>query len=67
MHASINYQSTAANKNIPLPLALNGILTPEEYNEQTQFGLLRGIFSEESVKSDSTIDEKELYYPFFQN
>jgi hypothetical protein len=67
MQQPINYQSTAANQNIPLPLALNGILTPEEYSEQTEFGLLRGVFSEDSAKSGNSINEQELYYPFFQN
>ncbi|MBF0446097.1 MAG: hypothetical protein HQL68_10960 [Magnetococcales bacterium] len=67
MRESIIYQSTVPSQDIPLPLALNGILTPEEYSEQTEFGLLRGIFPEMPVLSNISSDEEELYHPYFVN
>jgi hypothetical protein len=67
MQESIIYQSTVPTHDIPLPLALNGILTPEEYSEQTKYGLLRGVFPEVPVLSESSSEEFELYHPYFVN
>ncbi|MBF0454148.1 MAG: hypothetical protein HQL72_04930 [Magnetococcales bacterium] len=63
MQESIRYQQATNPKRLPLPLALNGILTPREYEEQTQLGLLRGVFQEEPA-SKSTLD-LDLYHPYF--
>jgi hypothetical protein len=67
MLESISYQATAPQYNIPLPMALNGILTPAEYEEQTQLGLLRGIFKEELPVSAESDIEKKLYHPFLKH
>jgi hypothetical protein len=67
MQESIIYQSTVPLQDIPLPLALNGILTPEEYSEQTEFGLLRGTFPEIPILSNGSSAEEELYHPYFVN
>jgi hypothetical protein len=67
MQESISHQSSANQYNIPLPMALNGILTPAEYAEQTQFGLLRGTFMEETAATAQSAMDNELYNPFFIN
>ncbi|MBF0194976.1 MAG: hypothetical protein HQL71_10475 [Magnetococcales bacterium] len=67
MQESIVYQSTKPSCDIPIPLALNGILTPEEYSEQTKFGLLRGVFAQEPDLDISSKEEFELYHPYFVN
>jgi hypothetical protein len=67
MQESIVYQSTSPSRDIPLPLALNGILTPEEYDEQTEFGLLRGMFPDAPVLSVNSSVDEELYHPYFVN
>ena len=67
MQESLRSQSATRHNAIPLPLALNGILTPKEFQEQTQFGLLRGIFQVEPTPSRLSSIEEELYHPFFNN
>jgi hypothetical protein len=67
MQESIGYQSAPAQQPLPLPLALNGILTPDEYLEQTEFGLLRGLFNEDLTISTKSESEIELYHPYFKN
>ncbi|MBF0379636.1 MAG: hypothetical protein HQL69_01380 [Magnetococcales bacterium] len=67
MQESTTYQSTVPYNNIPLPLALNGILTPEEFIEQTEFGLLRGEFPSQGVVNKKPSIEDDLYHPYFVN
>ncbi len=66
MQESTSYNSSTGPNKFPLPLALSGVLTPAEYAEQAQFGLLRDIFKPEPVIADSEI-EKQLYHPYFVN